>query len=178
MPGSLTYSATDTLTHPPSALAANEKMMYGTRQEARALSSYQQLAPHEAVLEKGFAVWGTDNAHDWLAASPDGLITSSGLTGTALAESAGVSEEVAQWVQQQTGALGLGAQPCMQEQGSDTVFVCDYACCHLVGTALPSETCMLSGSTHLHTLWGCSSQSRRMYIFDVVLGLSDITLTA
>jgi hypothetical protein len=86
--------------------------MYGTRQEARAMSSYQQLAPHEMLDEKGFALWGTDNAHDWLAASPDGLITASGLAGAAVAASAGVSEEVVQWVRQQTGGLGLEGLGC------------------------------------------------------------------
>jgi hypothetical protein len=80
-------------------------MKYGTRQEPFALSSYQQLAPQEALQEKGFAVWGSDHAHDWLAASPDGLITSAGLEGvTAVAAAAGgASDEVAAWVKQQTG---------------------------------------------------------------------------
>lgn len=79
-------------------------MKYGTRQEPFALSSYQQLSPHETLHEKGFAVWGSDHAHDWLAASPDGLITSGGLEGvTAAAAAGGVSEEVAAWVKQQTG---------------------------------------------------------------------------
>lgn len=103
-------------------------MVYGSRQEHHALSSYQQLAPQEALREMGFALWGADEAHGWLAASPDGLITSSGVPGVlphpaadrgsssssgsgscvevsggAASSSMGVSEEVAAWVQQQTG---------------------------------------------------------------------------
>jgi len=99
---------------------ATEKMLYGTRNEHLALSSYQQLAPHEALQEMGFALWGSDCAHEWLAASPDGLITARGLDtlmqhGAAGSSSGGssglevsgaavsVSEEVAEWVKQQTG---------------------------------------------------------------------------
>lgn len=97
-------------------------MLYGTNQEHSALQSYQHLAPHEQLRDMGFAVWGSDGAHDWLAASPDGLITSPGLDGlTAAVQPPGcdggaavhaasapaaaglVSKEVAAWVRQQTG---------------------------------------------------------------------------
>ena len=84
-------------------------MVYGTRREPLALASYQHLAPQEAVREVSLALWGDDGAHDWLAASPDGLLSSAGLGGAAAGAAAagsggsGVSEEVAAWVKQQTG---------------------------------------------------------------------------
>lgn len=80
---------------------ANEKMLYGTNKEALALSSYLHLAPQEAVRDMSFAVWGEDHAHDWLAASPDGLLSSAGLEGVTVG--GGVSEDVAAWVKEQTG---------------------------------------------------------------------------
>jgi hypothetical protein len=76
----------------------------------------------------GFAVWGPDDAHDWLAASPDGLITSAGRSGGGVQGGAvgpppppqqqlaggvqaqqGVGAEAAEWVRQQTGALAVCA---------------------------------------------------------------------
>lgn len=126
-------------------------MLYGTRSEHLALSSYQALSPQEVLREMGFALWGSDGAHDWLAASPDGLISSAGLSGlatittsmAALSSStaaagaaagggegsssssvgaAGVSEEVAAWVKQQTGALVVGPGCCwVHSQGAPYV---------------------------------------------------------
>jgi hypothetical protein len=85
---------------------ANEKMLYGTNKEPLALSSYLHLAPQEAVGDMSFAIWGEDHAHDWLAASPDGLLSSAGLEGVSVGGAGGgVSEEVAAWVKQQTGEM-------------------------------------------------------------------------
>jgi hypothetical protein len=110
-------------------VTANDKMKYGTRQEPHALASYQHLAPHETLADMGFAVWGTDDAHDWLAASPDGLITCAGGLEQVLRQQGGSSggqqqqqgEEpagvsVAEWVRQQTGGHVLArahAQPLL-----------------------------------------------------------------
>eukprot|EP00775_Hariotina_reticulata_P001638 gene1638-1980_t len=91
-----------------SAIAANEKMTYGTVHEASAWASYQGLAPGEMLSQVGLAVWGQDDAHCWLAASPDGLISvqeagqiniASGLTQHQLG-----GADVAAWVEQQTGS--------------------------------------------------------------------------
>jgi hypothetical protein len=80
-------------------------MLYGTNKESLALSSYLHLAPQEAVRDMSFALWGEDHAHDWLAASPDGLLSSAGLEGVTVG--GGVSEEVAAWVKRQTGGWSV-----------------------------------------------------------------------
>lgn len=52
-------------------------MHYGSKHESAAKQSYQGLMPHEQLEEhrSGFAVWGDDELHSWLGASPDGLLT-------------------------------------------------------------------------------------------------------
>lgn len=84
-------------------------MNYGTQFEATAWQSFQGLAPHEKLQQLGLRVWRDDDVHGWLAASPDGLITTverDGVGGGAVSAAAGgVAEgsEVAEWLRHQTG---------------------------------------------------------------------------
>lgn len=103
-------------------------MLYGTRKEEHALSSYQHLAPQEEVQDMSLALWGTDNAHDWLAASPDGLIKSAGLEG--VASTAGVSDEVAAWVKEQTGER-VWAVTEGSSRGCFSIMLCCVMLCRL-----------------------------------------------
>jgi hypothetical protein len=78
-------------------VAANEAMAYGTNSEPLAMRSYQGLVPHEQLSALGLRVWGDDDVHGWLAASPDGLISLQAGAATDL------SPVEADWLRQQTG---------------------------------------------------------------------------
>lgn len=49
-------------------------MQYGEQFELSALESYQRLRPQHKVESRMFSVWGEDAPHDWIGASPDGLL--------------------------------------------------------------------------------------------------------
>lgn len=59
--------------------AGNEATDWGTRQEASALTRYEQLTGH-LVSACRFSVLRDDAVHGWLGASPDGLIDSLAVT--------------------------------------------------------------------------------------------------
>ncbi len=62
-----------------SLITANDAMKYGTSNEPTALQAYRNLMPAHLVEERTFAVLREDHVHGWLGASPDGIITTSGI---------------------------------------------------------------------------------------------------
>lgn len=127
------------------------------------------MAVFIAVLllqEMGFAVWGSDSAHDWLASSPDGLITSAGLEGLSTAaagtgaaaggDAVGVTEEVAAWVKQQTGMWRpmccSCAVHCRDRINACSVIVFMQSCQHQVSMGKSPVTVSATGFTSVSHL--------------------------